>query len=77
MHVQIACLLCSVDAATANMLLPIAQATIISAPILLRDQIRHGVRIVRDRRRGEGAPRDGCDIADDVPDEPAPEATDR
>ena len=44
-------MLCSIDPGTANMLVPIAQATLISAPILLRDQIRSGIRMVRDRHR--------------------------
>ncbi len=55
MHVDIACMVCAIDPGTANLLLPIAQATIISAPILFREQIRRGIRVVRDRRGGEQA----------------------
>jgi hypothetical protein len=54
MHTELACLLCAVDPAAANLLLPVAQATIISAPILFRDQIRRGVGRWRDRG-GPGA----------------------
>ena len=74
MHVQIACMLCSIDPGTANLLLPLAQATIITTPILLRDQIRRGVRAVRDRARGEEA--EGCEAADDAIERPTTEPTD-
>lgn len=42
----LACMLCSIDPATANLLLPMAQATVITAPILLRDHVRRGARAV-------------------------------
>ena len=81
MHVQVACLLCSIDPGTANLLLPIAQATIISTPILLRDQIRRGVRTVRDRRRSHDLDLDldlGHDDLVATPAEPpVTESTDR
>jgi hypothetical protein len=54
-------MLCSIDPATANLLVPVAQASIISAPILLRDQIRRGVGAVRAHVRGGAAPEDADD----------------
>jgi hypothetical protein len=48
MLIEPACMLCSIDPGTANLLVPVAQATIISAPFLLRDQIRRGVKVLRD-----------------------------
>jgi hypothetical protein len=79
MHVQIACMLCSIDPGTANMLMPIAQATIISAPILLRDQIRQGVRYVRGRGLDEIDAEDGGLETEDAPagELPASEPTDQ
>jgi hypothetical protein len=52
MLTPIACMMCNVDPSTASLLLPLAQATIISAPILLRSQLRRGFRAVRARGRG-------------------------
>jgi hypothetical protein len=53
-------MLCSIDLATASMIAPIAQATIISAPILLRGQIRRGAQKVLVRRAG---PATDADVA--------------
>jgi hypothetical protein len=47
MHADVACLLCSIPPGSVDMVVPVAQATIIAAPILLRDQIRQGVRAAR------------------------------
>ncbi len=46
------CTLCSIDLATASMIAPIAQATIISAPILLRGHLRRGARRILTRYGG-------------------------
>jgi hypothetical protein len=46
----LACLMCQIDPQTSSFLLPMAQAAVISAPILLRDQIRRGWRGLRRRR---------------------------
>jgi hypothetical protein len=74
MHIQVACMLCSIDPGTANLLLPVAQATIISAPFLLRDQIRRGIRTVRDRRRSDVPDQERSDPAETPADAPAPAA---
>ena len=52
MLMPIACMVCNVDPATTSLLLPLAQATLISAPILMRSQLRRGLRAARGRRRG-------------------------
>jgi hypothetical protein len=52
MLTPIACMMCNLDPGTTSLLLPLAQATIISAPILMRDQLRRGFRAVRARRPG-------------------------
>jgi hypothetical protein len=75
MHVQIACMLCSIDASTANLLVPLAQATIIATPILVRDQVRRGVRAVRDRAHGEEASQ-AYDAGDDAIERPTTEPAD-
>ncbi len=54
MFSPIACMVCAVDPATTSLLLPLAQATLISAPILLRGHIRRGIQTAR-RRRGATA----------------------
>jgi hypothetical protein len=46
-------MLCSIDVNAASLIVPIAQATVISAPILLRDQLRRGASQVMARRRGD------------------------
>jgi hypothetical protein len=55
MLTPIACMVCTVDPATTSLLLPLAQATVISAPILLRSQLRRGFRAVRSRRAGSSS----------------------
>jgi hypothetical protein len=52
MTTPLACVVCSVDPQTSSLLLPIAQATIIAAPILLRDEIRRRVRAFHERGLG-------------------------
>ena len=52
MFSPIACMLCAVDPAATSLLLPLAQATLISAPILLRGRIRRGVKAARGRWQG-------------------------
>jgi hypothetical protein len=56
MHADVACLLCSLPPGSVDMVVPVAQATIIAVPIVLRDQIRQGVRAARTRL----ADRDGA-----------------
>jgi hypothetical protein len=43
------CVLCQVDVQSASLLLPLAQAAIISAPIVFRNEIKRGIRRVRAR----------------------------
>jgi hypothetical protein len=61
------CMLCSVDPNTASLIVPIAQATLISTPILLRHQLRRGASQVRAWRRGDGIQADEPAIPDDEP----------
>lgn len=49
MTTSLACMLCTLGQGT-DLLLPMAQATVIVAPIFLRDQIKRGARAVRGRR---------------------------
>jgi hypothetical protein len=49
MTLPLACIMCSIDPQTTSLLLPIAQATIISAPILMRKQLVDGVRRITGR----------------------------
>jgi hypothetical protein len=56
MSSPLACVVCSLDPQTSSLILPIAQATIVAAPLILRDQIRRGARALRDRRSGRRAP---------------------
>lgn len=46
----IACVVCAVDPNMAGLVIPLAQATIVATPILLRKHIAGGVRKVRQRR---------------------------
>jgi len=68
-------MVCNVDPATTSLLLPLAQATIISAPILLRSQIRRGLRAVRAHRRG--ADPEAVAAASEQPAEPRDQRPDR
>ena len=61
------CMLCSIDPNTVNMIGPIAQATIISAPILLRGHIRRGASYLRTRRDPEATKADEAMQWDDQP----------
>jgi hypothetical protein len=65
MSSPIACMMCAVDPAMTSLMLPLAQATIISAPILLRGRIRRGIQRVRAGRQGSAAAigSDGSDKA--------------
>jgi hypothetical protein len=64
---SIMCMLCSIDLATVGMVAPIAQATIISAPILLRGQIQRGARQILRRRAGEATEPDEAAQGNDRP----------
>lgn len=46
------CMLCTLDPTGAVLTLPIAQATVIAAPIMLRGQIKRGAKAVRRRMTG-------------------------
>jgi hypothetical protein len=48
--VSIACVMCAIDPNMAGLVVPLAQAAIIGAPILLRKQLARGVREVQRRR---------------------------
>ena len=61
------CMLCSIDPNTVNMIGPIAQATIISAPILLRGHIRRGASYLRTRHSVEAIDADQAAQLDDQP----------
>jgi hypothetical protein len=52
----LACVVCSLDPQTTSLVLPLAQATIIAAPVILRKQIAKGVQSVRARRSRRTAP---------------------
>jgi hypothetical protein len=56
MSTPLACIACSLDPQTTSLILPLAQATIIAAPVILRTELRKGVQAVRARRaRRRGA----------------------
>lgn len=57
MSAPLACVVCSLDPQTSSLILPIAQATIVAAPVILRDQIRRGARVLLDRRSSRRAAR--------------------
>jgi hypothetical protein len=63
MTTSLACLLCAIDVQATSLLLPIAQATLISAPILMRKQLAEGVR------RLAGQPEEPDDDIEDEADE--------
>ena len=43
----LACMLCAIDPATANMLVPMAQATVIAVPFFFRNNIKSAIRRAR------------------------------
>lgn len=47
MSTTLACVACSLDPQTTSLILPIAQATVLAAPVILRKEIRRGVEAVR------------------------------
>ncbi len=55
MSSPLACVVCSIDPQTTSLVLPLAQATIIAAPVILRKQIAKGVQSVRERRSRRSA----------------------
>lgn len=57
MSSPLACVVCSVDPQTSSLVLPLAQATILAAPVILRNQIAKGVQSVQARRWRRGAVR--------------------
>ena len=54
MSSPLACVVCSLDPQTTSLILPLAQATIVAAPVILRNEIRRGARAIRERRSGGG-----------------------
>ncbi len=58
MSSTLACLMCSIDPQTTSLLVPMAQATIITAPFFLRGKIQAGMRALRDRRPDPAEPDD-------------------
>ena len=50
MSTPLACVACSLDPQTTSLILPLAQATILAAPVILRAQLRRSVAAVRSRR---------------------------
>lgn len=56
MSSPLACLVCNLDPQTSSLILPIAQATIVAAPLILRDEIRKGARAIRERRSSRRGP---------------------
>ena len=58
----LACVVCSVDPQTTSLILPLAQATVIAAPVILRAELRKGVQALRargSRRRAARGPAAG------------------
>jgi hypothetical protein len=51
MSTPVACILCSIDPNMPSLVLPVAQATVLAAPILLRDHVKRGARAVVGRLR--------------------------
>jgi hypothetical protein len=56
MSSPLACVVCSLDPQTTSLILPLAQATIVAAPVILRDEIRKGARAILERRSSRPAP---------------------
>ena len=55
MSTPLACIACSLDPQTTSLVLPIAQATILAAPVILRAELRKGVQAVLARRARRNA----------------------
>ncbi|HEY4634429.1 MAG TPA: hypothetical protein VIH00_10965 [Candidatus Limnocylindrales bacterium] len=53
----IACVVCTIDPVTTSLLLPVAQATVIAAPILMRERIARAVRRLSKRFRARSSVR--------------------
>jgi hypothetical protein len=70
MSTPLACVACSLDPQTTSLILPLAQATILAAPVILRAQLRKGVQSVRARRSRRPA-------ATSLAASPAPSAAER
>lgn len=73
MSQPIACILCSIDPNTTSLMLPMAQATVIAAPILLRDHVKRGARAVAGRLRdprSAGSPAAAAGPVDRIEDVP-------
>jgi hypothetical protein len=49
------CVLCQIDVQSASLLVPLAQAAIISAPIVFRKEIKRGIRRARGQDPGDEA----------------------
>jgi hypothetical protein len=49
---DIACVMCAMDPQTTSILLPVAQATVISLPIIFRRDLARLARAIRTRLRG-------------------------
>ena len=50
MSTPLACIACNLDPQTTSLVLPLAQATVLAAPVILRAQLRKGVQALRSRR---------------------------
>jgi hypothetical protein len=66
-----ACLACLVNPQTASMLVPLAQATVIAVPVLLRKDIASAIRRLRDKPRASATP--GSELATEPEDQPSEE----
>jgi hypothetical protein len=70
------CVLCQIDVQSASLLVPLAQAAIISAPIVFRKEIKRGIR----RARGQDSADDAADAEalaeESTPGEPDADPTD-
>jgi hypothetical protein len=56
MSTPLACVACSLDPQTTSLILPLAQATVVAAPLLLREELRKAVRWLRTRRSSRRLP---------------------
>jgi len=61
----VACILCSIDPNMPSLVLPVAQATVLAAPILLRDHVKRGAKAVAGRLRDGAGVDDGSSTVDD------------
>jgi hypothetical protein len=80
---QLACLLCSIDPGATGMLLPVAQAGLLAAPLVFRREIRRTVLRLQGRTpltaedptAGQGSDRSDTSLVDD--DDPGAETRGR